>query len=223
MDDYDDFELGVEIGIARDAAEADSDDPIARLPRLIRYGLNAIGHKKSIRERIGGEIWEIAPELAPKVTAWLAGYRDAPMKALVKRLDSLSVQSDRPVLRSLANAVLLVSLSPFLRDRQAQSRIALALKVAFDEIAFDIPLETRVQAARLLVGWTSLTRSTGWLAQRMPATSYPTCASPTVQPATRPLRPPMIRITALSVTSISPTPPRSRGSVPCVFGLNRTG
>lgn len=157
MNDFDDFELGVDIGVARDAAEADSDDPIARLPRLIRYGLNAIGHKKSIRERIGGEIWEAAPELAPKVTAWLAGYRDVPMKALVKRLDSLSVQNDKPVLRSLANAVLLVSLSPFLRDRQAQSRIALALKVAFDEIAFDIPLEIRVQAARLLIGWSMVT------------------------------------------------------------------
>lgn len=156
MDDFDEFELDLNIGVARDAAEADTDDPIARLPRLIRLGLNAIGHKKSIRERVGGEILEVAPELIGKVTAWLAGYHDAPMKALVKQLDALSVDSDRPVLRSLANAVLLVSLSPFLRDRQAQARVALALKVAFDEIAFDTPLETRAQAARLLIGWSMM-------------------------------------------------------------------
>lgn len=153
MNDLEDFDLDVSIGAASEAAEADRDDPIARLPRLIRLGLVTTGGRKLIRERVAAEIMELAPEIKPKIEAWLSKPGDAPMNALVKRLDLMSVQNDQPVLKALANGVLMISLTPFARHRNGHARVALALKLAYDGLPFDLDLEIRSEAAKLLIGW----------------------------------------------------------------------
>lgn len=153
MNDLEDFDLDVSIGSANDAAEADRDDPIANLPRLIRLGLGTTGGRKLVRERVAAEIMELAPEIKPKIEAWLSKPGDAPMNPLVKRLDLMSVQNDQPVLKALANGVLMISLTPFTRHRNGHARVALALKLAYDGLPFDLDLEIRSEAAKLLIGW----------------------------------------------------------------------
>ncbi|MDP3410526.1 AAA family ATPase [Bosea sp. (in: a-proteobacteria)] len=156
MTDLEDFELDLSTGAALDAAEADGSDPIATLPRLFRIGLSAIGHRKHIPQRIAAEIMEVAPTGKPKVEAWLAKAADAPMNALVRWLDREAVKSDQPVLKALGDTVLLVSLTPFTRHRDGHARVALALKVAYDGLPFDLDADTRFAATKLLIGWSMI-------------------------------------------------------------------
>lgn len=152
MSGLEDFELDVTIGAAEDAADID-DNPFATLPRLIRLGLETIGRRKHIRERVAAEIMEVAPAAKPRIEAWLSKLGDAPFKALVKWLDREAVLSDQTVLKALADAVLLVSVSPFPRHRDAQARVALGLKLAFDKLPFDLDVDVRSHASKLLIGW----------------------------------------------------------------------
>lgn len=152
MSDLEDFELDVTIGAAVDAAETEG-NPVYQLPRLLRLGLECIGRGKRIRERVAADILEIAPAAQPKIEAWLSKPGDAPFKALVKWLDREAVLSDQPALKALADAILLLSVSPFTRHRDAQARVALGLKVAFDKLPFDLDVDTRSHASKLLIGW----------------------------------------------------------------------
>ncbi|WP_291820610.1 AAA family ATPase [Bosea sp. (in: a-proteobacteria)] len=153
MSGLEDFELEVSTGAAMNAADGDGSDPIASLPRLFRIGLGAIGRRKHIPQQIAADIIEVAPAGKPKVEAWLAKAADAPMNALVKWLDAEAVKSDQPVLQSLADTVLLVSLTPFTRHRDGHARVALALKVVYDKLPFDLDSDTRFAATKLLIGW----------------------------------------------------------------------
>ena len=152
MSDLENFELDMAIGAAVDAADTE-DNPFASLPRLLRLGLECIGCGKRIRERIAAEIMEVAPAAEPKIEAWLSKPGDHPFQALVKWLDREAVLSDQPVLKALADAILLLSVSPFTRHRDAQARVALGLKLAFDKLPFDLDADTRSHASKLLIGW----------------------------------------------------------------------
>lgn len=152
MSDLEDFELDVTIGSAVDAAETEG-NPVYELPRLLRLGLECIGRGKRIRERVAADILEIAPAAEPKVEAWLSKPGDAPFTALVKWLDREAVLSDQPVLKALAEAVLMISVSPFTRHRDAQARVALGLRLAYDKLPFDLDVDVRAQAAKLVIGW----------------------------------------------------------------------
>ncbi len=152
MSDLEDFELDMAIGAAVDAADTE-ENPFASLPRLLRLGLECIGRGKRIRERVAADIMEIAPAAEPKIEAWLSRLGDAPFKALVKWLDREAVVRDQPVLKALADAILLLSVSPFTKHRDAQARVALGLKVAFDKLPFDLDVDTRSHASKLLIGW----------------------------------------------------------------------
>lgn len=152
MSDLEDFELDVTIGAAVDAAETEG-NPVYQLPRLLRLGLECIGRGKRIRERVAADVMEIAPAAEPKIEAWLSKPGDAPFKALVKWLDREAVLSDQPVLRALAESVLMISVSPFTRHRDAQARVALGLRLAYDRLPFDLDVDVRSQAAKLVIGW----------------------------------------------------------------------
>ncbi|GAU82924.1 AAA family ATPase [Bosea sp. BIWAKO-01] len=153
MSDLDDFKAQIEVGLTRTAAEADTDDPYVKLPRLLRLAFSTIRFGRSIRERIAGEIREAAPELAPQLAAWLSTNSDRACANLVKKLDALSVKEDEPLLRALANCVLMIGVTPFDKHRDQQSRVALAFKLAVDSLQTDVPLNIRAQAARLAIGW----------------------------------------------------------------------
>jgi hypothetical protein len=152
VSDLEDFELHVTIGAAVDAAETDN-NPIYQLPRLLRLGLECIGRGKRIRERVAADVLEIAPAAQPKIEAWLSKPGDAPFKALVKWLDRESVLSDQPVLKALSESVLMISVSPFTRHRDAQARVALGLRLAYDKLPFDLDVDVRLKAAKLVIGW----------------------------------------------------------------------
>lgn len=152
MSDLEDFELDVTIGAAVDAAESEG-NPVYELPRLLRLGLECIGRGKRIRERVAADVMEVAPAAEPRIEAWLSKPGDAPFKALVKWLDREAVLGDQPVLKALADAILLLSVSPFTRHRDAQARVALGLRLAYDRLPFDLDVDVRSQAAKLLIGW----------------------------------------------------------------------
>lgn len=152
MSGLEDFELDVNIGAAVDASETEG-NPVYQLPRLLRLGLECIGRGKRIRERVAADILEIAPAAQPKIEAWLSKPGDAPFKALVKWLDRESVVSDQPVLKGLAEAILMISVSPFTRHRDAQARVALGLRLAYDKLPFDLDVDVRLKAAKLVIGW----------------------------------------------------------------------
>lgn len=152
MSDLEDFELDVTIGAAVDAAETEG-NPVYELPRLLRLGLECIGRGKRIRERVAADVMEIVPAAEPKIEAWLSKPGDRPFQALVKWLDREAVLGDQPVLKALADAILLLSVSPFTRHRDAQARVALGLRLAYDKLPFDLDVDVRSQAAKLVIGW----------------------------------------------------------------------
>ncbi len=131
----------------------DRGQPVYELPRLLRLGLECIGRGKRIRERVAADVMEVAPAAEPRIEAWLSKPGDAPFKALVKWLDREAVLGDQPVLKALADAILLLSVSPFTRHRDAQARVALGLRLAYDRLPFDLDVDVRSQAAKLLIGW----------------------------------------------------------------------
>ena len=171
----------VSVGAAADAAD-DRDPRLEGLPRLLRYAILIHDHEIHIEERLIAEIEEICPGL-PENTAWGRQPDVHHGIRLAAELDRLAVVEDRPVLRSLADSVRLLSLphgylAEFFDDHR---RVAQALALAFIPVADDLDDQRRCDLESMVSGWAALptigtlivgqadcaARATVWLGERM--------------------------------------------------------
>ena len=96
--------------LARAAASAEADEPESALPRLLRYALAAASGRPLLSARLLQEIQALAPELSEIAEEW-ANEPKTHCRSLAGALDALAYERDKPPLISVADTVLLLSVT----------------------------------------------------------------------------------------------------------------
>jgi ATP-dependent Lon protease len=166
----DDFDLpGPDNDIVTTGAAADSSEPDARLqalPRILRYAAATGQDRAYLQQRLVAEINQICPGL-PLNAAWAAAPdAEAAISAalmLAAELDRRAVVSDHPELRSLADAVRLISLPGFHHPRQNEDthaedhrRVAKALVLTLRALSSDTDPKLLAELEEFAFGWACL-------------------------------------------------------------------
>ncbi len=150
-----DFDLDLIEGAAEDSAA--SDDELAALPRILRYGLLASRGVNSVYQRLAAEIEETCPGL-PSTAAWLGTPNAETGNRLAAELDHRSVVEDKSELRGLADCIRLTSLI-LPRDKaliEDHRRVARALLAALRKLDHDSPSHLAAEAEAVTYGWAAL-------------------------------------------------------------------
>ncbi|WP_245509550.1 AAA family ATPase [Bradyrhizobium vignae] len=152
---FTDFDLDLIEGAAEDSAS--SDDELAKLPRILRYGLLASRGVNSVYQRLAADIEESCPGL-PLAAAWLDMPNADTGSRLAAELDHRSVVEDKSELRGLADCIRLTSLM-LPRDKaliEDHRRVARALLAALRKLDHDSPLRLAAEAEAVTYGWAAL-------------------------------------------------------------------
>ncbi|WP_247278815.1 MULTISPECIES: AAA family ATPase [unclassified Bradyrhizobium] len=152
---FTDFDLDLLEGAAEDSAA--SDDELAMLPRILRYGLLASRGVNSVHRRLAAEIEESCPGL-PFTAAWLGMPNAETGHRLAAELDHRAVAEDKSELRGLADCIRLTSLI-LPRDRaliEDHRRVARALLAALRKLDHDSPPHLAAEAEAVTYGWAAL-------------------------------------------------------------------
>lgn len=152
---FTDFDLARIEGAAEDSAA--SDDELATLPRILRYGLLASRGVNSVYQRLAAEIEEGCPGLL--LTAdWLGMPNAETGGKLAAELDHRAVAQDKSELRGLADCIRLTSLV-LPRDRafiEDHRRVGRALLAALRKLGDDGPPHLAAEAEAVTYGWAAL-------------------------------------------------------------------
>ena len=173
--DDEDLDLpNIESDAASTGAAADSsndDERFQGLPRLLRYAMLGSESAKHIEQRLVAEINELCPGL-PQNALWASTLEATTAAALAAELDRMAVTQDKPVLRSLADSVRLVSL-PLPRDLSSfdeYRRVGKALIEAFRKLdRRGAGLELCSEIEEFVYGWAGLPACTDLLSQNISA------------------------------------------------------
>lgn len=133
------------------ATSAGDTDDLAALPRLVRYALLAERGTPSLRPRLLSEINVAAPGLCEIAASWIEAANDG--RLLAEALDAAAVIQDAPALRSMADAVRLISLPGSAGYRDDHRRVARALSLAAADLGAETAMAHKAAAARMAVGW----------------------------------------------------------------------
>jgi hypothetical protein len=166
----DDFDLPVlDDDIVTTGAAADSSEPDARLqalPRILRYAVLTGQDSAYLQQRLVAEINQICPGL-PLNAAWAAAAdADAAIGtalALAAELDRRAVVNDHSELRSLADAVRLISLPGSHDPRHNENhhgedhrRVAKALVLTLRALSSDTDPKLLAELEEFAFGWACL-------------------------------------------------------------------
>jgi hypothetical protein len=160
------FATGIDPDTVTTGAAADSadhgDDPLKHLPRLLRYAVLASDNDAFVKQRLLAEIAELCPDL-PHAMAWAATPDAETGLALAAELDHLAVLRDLSQLRSLGDAVRLLSLSLPCDARRLDDfrRVTKAMILAFTESANGLDDQRRSDLERFIYGWAALPTAIG--------------------------------------------------------------
>ncbi|WP_354070344.1 ATP-binding protein [Bradyrhizobium sp. LB5.2] len=152
---FTDFDLARIEGAAADSAA--SDDELATLPRILRYGLLASRGVNSVYQRLAAEIEEGCSGLL-LTAAWLSMPNAETGTKLAAELDHRAVAEDKSELRGLADCIRLTSLM-LPRDRtliEDHRRVGRALLAALRKLGDDGPPRLAAEAEAMTYGWAAL-------------------------------------------------------------------
>ncbi len=140
-------------GAALQSAHEDPD--MDGVPKVIRYAILAATEQIGTARRLASEIIEVVPELSDQTNAWISNRTLQHSLDLAIALDTLSVEKDRTVLRSLADCIRIVSLpvpSSKYPCAHAYMRVGRVLNLS-REMLEGQPDDLRSKAERAVLAW----------------------------------------------------------------------
>jgi ATP-dependent Lon protease len=135
---------------AAEGAEAESAE--GRLPRLLRCAMAPYNRRPHMRERLLGDIADLAPDLEALAAEWL----DDPVEnaaQLARALDAVAVASDLPVLRGLADCVRVLGISGAPEYHGDHLRVAAALAACAAESMPYAASDLCARIQTIVLGW----------------------------------------------------------------------
>jgi hypothetical protein len=160
MDEFDaDFDAAsAPASAAADAAEPNED--LLTLPRLARFAvLGATSPSPAVRQRLAADVVGCKPRMRRPAERWAASGAWTDARSLAAQLDRAAAREDCPNLRSLATAVLLLSLrtadlpSTAAAEHHAVSNALLTCKARLPSAT---PVALRAEVDRIVCGWLAL-------------------------------------------------------------------